>query len=81
MTSLLLSIFMCAFVSLISTIKSEGISVDLFGAWLGAWAISWLLAFPVVLVVMPVVRRIVRKICQPARTVSANSPEKDVPEA
>lgn len=65
MTSLLLSVFMCAFVSLVATIKSEGVSADLPGAWLAAWGISWLLAFPVVLIVMPVVRRIVAYICQP----------------
>jgi len=66
MTSLLLSVFMCAFVSLIATVKSEGITPDLPGAWMSAWLISWLLAFPVVLIVMPLVRRIVRIICHPA---------------
>ncbi|MBR9807679.1 MAG: DUF2798 domain-containing protein [Alphaproteobacteria bacterium] len=65
MTSLLLSIFMCAFVSLIATVKSEGVSPELFGAWMSAWLVSWLLAFPVVLIVMPIVRRIVRAICHP----------------
>jgi uncharacterized protein DUF2798 len=65
MTSLLLSIFMCAFVSLVTTVKSEGVGPGLLGAWTSAWFVSWLLAFPVVLMVMPIVRRIVRAICHP----------------
>ncbi|KQZ66128.1 MULTISPECIES: DUF2798 domain-containing protein [unclassified Lysobacter] len=54
---LLLSLFMTCIVSLISTIKSVGMSDQLLSKWLGAWGISWLIAFPVLLLALPVVRK------------------------
>ncbi|MFT3791244.1 MAG: DUF2798 domain-containing protein [Rudaea sp.] len=54
---LLLSIFMTCIVSLISTLKSIGMSPQLISKWLGAWGVSWLIAFPVLLLVLPVVRK------------------------
>lgn len=54
---LLLSILMTCVVSLISTLKSIGLSPQLLSKWLGAWGISWLIAFPVLLLLLPVVRR------------------------
>jgi hypothetical protein len=54
---LLLSILMTSVVSLISTLKSIGLSPHLTSRWLGAWGVSWLIAFPVLLLLLPVVRR------------------------
>lgn len=66
MTSLLLCVFMCGFVSLVATVQAAGLSPDIGMAWMKAWGVSFLLAFPVVLVVMPVVRAIVARICRPS---------------
>ncbi|MEA5668895.1 DUF2798 domain-containing protein [Stenotrophomonas sp. MH1] len=54
---LLLSLLMTSIVSLISTLKSIGLSPQLTSKWLGAWGVSWLIAFPVLLLLLPVVRR------------------------
>lgn len=56
-TPLLLSVFMTCIVSLISTLKSIGMSAQFIPKWLGAWGVSWLIAFPVLLLVLPAVRR------------------------
>ncbi|MCW4453392.1 DUF2798 domain-containing protein [Flavobacterium sp. MXW15] len=56
-TPLLLSILMTCIVSLISTLRSLGMSPQFVSQWLGAWGISWLVAFPVLLLVLPVVRK------------------------
>lgn len=64
MTSFLLCVFMCGFVSLVATVQTAGVSMDIGMAWLKAWGVSFLLAFPVVLLVMPVVRAIVGRICR-----------------
>lgn len=65
MTSFLLCVFMCGFVSLVATVQTAGFSLDISMAWMKAWGVSFLLAFPVVLVVMPIVRAIVARICRP----------------
>lgn len=54
---LLLSILMTCVVSLISTLKSIGMSPLLGSKWLAAWSISWLVAFPILLLLLPVVRK------------------------
>ena len=54
---LLLSILMTCVVSLISTLKSIGMSPQLGSKWLAAWGISWLVAFPILLLLLPVVRK------------------------
>jgi hypothetical protein len=54
----LLSLFMTAIVSLISTLRSVGLHEGVVRLWLGSWGLSWLVAFPVLFVVLPVVRRI-----------------------
>ena len=55
---LLLSIFMTAIVSLVSTLRSVGLVDGIVALWLGAWGMSWLIGFPTLLLVLPVVRRI-----------------------
>ena len=54
---LLLSILMTCVVSLISTLKSIGMSPQLGSKWLAAWGVSWLVAFPILLLLLPVVRK------------------------
>jgi octaprenyl-diphosphate synthase len=54
----ILSIFMSAIISLVSTVKAIGLAPDLLFSWLKAWGLSWVVAFPVLLVVLPIVRRI-----------------------
>jgi hypothetical protein len=67
-TSFLLCVFMCGFVSLVATVQTAGISVEVGADWIKAWGVSFLLAFPVVLLVMPLVRAIVSRICRPPET-------------
>ncbi len=55
---LLLSIFMTAIVSLVSTLRSVGLVEGVVALWLGAWGMSWLIGFPTLLLVLPVVRRL-----------------------
>lgn len=55
---LLLSIFMTAIVSLVSTLRSVGPVEGVVALWLGAWGMSWLIGFPTLLLVLPVVRRL-----------------------
>ena len=55
---LLLSIFMTAIVSLVSTLRSVGLVDGVVTLWLGAWGMSWLIGFPTLLLVLPVVRRL-----------------------
>lgn len=55
---LLLSILMTAIVSMISTLRSVGLTAPELGwLWLSAWGLSWLVAFPTLLLVLPLVRR------------------------
>jgi len=54
---LLLSLLMTFIVSLISTVRVMGFSLDLPRLWLSSWALSWVVAFPTLLLVLPVVRR------------------------
>lgn len=54
----ILSIFMSAIISFVSTVKAIGLAPDLLFSWLKAWGLSWVVAFPVLLVVLPIVRRI-----------------------
>lgn len=56
-TPLLLSLLMTFIVSLISTVRVAGFSLDFPRLWLSAWALSWVVAFPTLLLVLPVVRR------------------------
>lgn len=61
---LLLSIFMTAIVSLVSTLRSVGLVDGVVTLWLGAWSMSWLIGFPTLLLVLPVVRRLTAWIVQ-----------------
>ncbi|GAB3491676.1 DUF2798 domain-containing protein [Curvibacter fontanus] len=54
---LLLSVLMTFIVSLISTLRSVGLTPELPRLWLGSWALSWLVAFPTLLFVLPLVRK------------------------
>ncbi|WP_462389183.1 DUF2798 domain-containing protein [Acidovorax sp. Q11] len=56
-TPLLLSLLMTFIVSLISTVRVAGFSLDFPWLWLSSWALSWVVAFPTLLLVLPVVRR------------------------
>jgi hypothetical protein len=62
---LLLSLLMTFIVSLISTARVVGFSLDLPRLWMSSWALSWLVAFPTLLLVLPVVRRATAAIVQP----------------
>ena len=65
---LLLSVLMTFIVSLISTLRAAGLSLDVPRLWMGAWALSWLVAFPTLLLVLPLVRRATAAlVAQPAR--------------
>lgn len=64
---LLLSLLMTFIVSLISTVRVAGFSLDLPRLWLSAWALSWVVAFPTLLLVLPVVRRITAAIVEQPR--------------
>ncbi|WP_426306011.1 DUF2798 domain-containing protein [Acidovorax facilis] len=66
-TPLLLSLLMTFIVSLISTVRVAGFSLDLPRLWLSAWALSWVVAFPTLLLVLPVVRRITAAIVEQPR--------------
>jgi hypothetical protein len=56
-TPLLLSILMTFIVSLISTLRTVGLSAEMPGIWLGAWGMSWVFAYPTLLLVLPLVRK------------------------
>lgn len=62
---LLLSLLMTFIVSLISTVRAVGLSVDLPRLWVGAWALSWVVAFPTLLLVLPLVRRLTAALVEP----------------
>ena len=53
----LLSILMTFIVSMISTVRSVGLSPDMPRIWLGSWGLSWIVAFPTLLLVLPLVRK------------------------
>ncbi|HEY0973525.1 MAG TPA: DUF2798 domain-containing protein [Solimonas sp.] len=63
---MLLSIFMTCIVSLISTIKTIGLSPQLLTTWLGAWGLSWVIAFPVLMLMLPAVRRLTAALVRSA---------------
>jgi hypothetical protein len=52
-----LSIIMTCIISMVSTLRSAGLSPGVFQLWLGSWALSWVIAFPTLLLVLPLVRR------------------------
>lgn len=54
---LLLSILMTFIVSMVSTLRSIGLSPDMPRIWLSAWGLSWVFAFPTLLMVLPLVRK------------------------
>ncbi len=54
---LILSVFMTFIVSMVSTLRSIGLTPDFFHIWLGAWGISWVVAYPTLLLVLPMVKR------------------------
>ena len=54
---LLLSILMTFIVSMISTLRSVGLSPETPRIWLSAWGLSWVFAFPTLLLVLPLVRK------------------------
>ena len=54
---LLLSVLMTFIISLISTLRSVGMTPEMPQLWLGSWALSWLVAFPTLLLVLPLVRK------------------------
>jgi hypothetical protein len=62
---LLLSIFMTAIVSLVSTLRSVGPVDGVVALWLGAWGMSWLIGFPTLLLVLPPVRRLTAWLVHP----------------
>lgn len=62
---LLLSLLMTFIVSLISTVRVVGLSMDVPRLWMSSWALSWLVAFPTLLLVLPLVRRATAAIVQP----------------
>ena len=55
---LLLSILMTFIVSMISTLRSVGVSHEMPRIWLSAWGLSWVFAFPTLLLVLPLVRKV-----------------------
>ncbi len=65
MLPLLLSLLMTFIVSLISTLRAVGVSMDVPRLWMSSWALSWLVAFPTLLLVLPLVRRATAAIVQP----------------
>jgi len=64
---LLLSLLMTFIVSLISTLRVAGFSLDILRLWMSSWALSWLVAFPTLLLVLPLVRRATAAIVDPQR--------------
>ncbi|WP_436127385.1 DUF2798 domain-containing protein [Acidovorax sp. LjRoot117] len=62
---LLLSLLMTFIVSLISTLRVAGLSVDVLRLWMSSWALSWMAAFPTLLLVLPLVRRATAAIVDP----------------
>ncbi|WP_010466951.1 DUF2798 domain-containing protein [Acidovorax radicis] len=64
-TPLLLSLLMTFIVSLISTLRVVGLSMDVPRLWMSSWALSWLVAFPTLLLVLPLVRRATAAIVEP----------------
>lgn len=61
-----LSLMMTCLVSLIATVRSVGLTVELVRLWPGSWLLSWLVAFPLMLLVMPLVRRLTMLLVEKA---------------
>ena len=62
----ILSMLMTCIVSLICTLKTNGLSKDLLHIWLSAWGLSWLVAFPTLLLILPFVRKLTALIVEPS---------------
>jgi Protein of unknown function (DUF2798) len=60
-----LSIVMSAIISFIATLRTLGVSPDLFESWIKSWALSWIIAFPTLFAVLPIVRKIVATLVEP----------------
>lgn len=63
----ILSMLMTCIVSLICSLKSNGLSKDLLHIWSSAWGLSWLVAFPTLLLILPFVRKLTAFIVEPAK--------------
>ncbi|WP_424811751.1 DUF2798 domain-containing protein [Roseococcus sp. YIM B11640] len=61
----LLSIFMTAIISAVSTILALGVSSWALKAWPVAWLTSWMIGFPTLLVVLPIVRHLAARLVSP----------------
>lgn len=59
---LLLTMFMTAIISGITTLRALGFTSAVFTIWPEAWLMSWAVAFPVMTVVLPAVRRLVSRL-------------------
>lgn len=62
----ILSMLMTCIVSLICTLKTNGLAEDLPHIWLSAWGLSWLVAFPTLLLILPFVRKLTALIMEPS---------------
>lgn len=60
-----LSFVMSGIVSLISTVKSLGMGMQVLSPWLTSWGLSWMIAFPTVLFVLPFARKLVLLLVKP----------------
>jgi hypothetical protein len=54
---LILSVLMTCIVSLVSTLRGQGLAPGFFGIWMSSWGLSWLIGFPTLLLLLPVVRK------------------------
>jgi hypothetical protein len=54
---LILSILMTCIVSLVSTLRSQGLAPGFFSIWMSSWGLSWVIGFPTLLLLLPVVRK------------------------
>ena len=59
-----LSLLMSGIISMIATLRTLGVTPDLFSTWIKTWGLSWLVAFPTVFVVLPLVRKIVAALVE-----------------
>ena len=60
---LLLTFFMTAIVSAISTIHAAGNNWTV-NLWLGSWLFSWIIAFPTILVVLPLLNKFLQHVIE-----------------
>lgn len=59
---LFLSCAMSCIVSLISTLRSLGLSEFEIWGWCISWMLSWAIAFPCVLIILPIARKLALKL-------------------